>query len=242
MSKIEAFWENATADDVAGIVKTGKPIPARFRDEGSEDWQEYSLAGWKLRRLSDVRWIDSDGTTWNQCQVYREPSWHANKPDPGPGWRLLEKYPDEPKLATDEALQCDKTTWNRVRTDSGTQDPGVWYRRRIEPVEAKFSVGQTVRVVGPKATDTKQWSEEMNKHLGKESAVSNRENKRAGWFYELGCSATWAFREDYLEAVEPVEHCSGKPEANIELIAGDTFRHPSGLLFTITAKGFEVTQ
>jgi hypothetical protein len=134
MSEIEAFWQDATSEDVAGIVETGKPIPARFRDSGTDDWQEYPLAGWKLRG-SDVRWIDSDGTTWNHCQVYREPFWWTNKPDPGPGWRLLEKFPDEPKLATDEALQYNKTTWNRVRMDSGIQDPGVWYRRRVEAVE-----------------------------------------------------------------------------------------------------------
>jgi hypothetical protein len=79
----------------------------------------------------------------------------------------------------------------------------------------------------------------MNKHLGKESAVSNRENKHSGWFYQLGCSATWSFREDYLEAVEPD---LGKIESVPQFIAGSAFWHPNGLLFTITAKGFEVAQ
>ena len=82
--KIEAFWQDATADDVAGIIKTGELVPARFRDSGADNWEEYSLAGWKFRR-SGARWIDSDGVTWNYCQVYREPSWWTNKPDPGPG-------------------------------------------------------------------------------------------------------------------------------------------------------------
>jgi hypothetical protein len=131
--KIEQFWENATADDVAKIANTRKPIAARVRDEEPEDWREDLISGWRLSRfLPGAIWIDADGVHWKQCQVYREPSWYANKPDPGPGFRLLEKFPDEPKLATDEALQYDGTTWNRVRTGSGVQDPGVWYRRRIE--------------------------------------------------------------------------------------------------------------
>jgi hypothetical protein len=83
--KIEQFWENATADDVARIANTRKSIQARFRDEGSEDWREDLISGWKLsRHLPGAVWIDADGASWAQCQVYREPSWHANKPDPGP--------------------------------------------------------------------------------------------------------------------------------------------------------------
>jgi hypothetical protein len=136
MSKIEQFWVNATAEDVAGIVKTGKLVPARFRDSDTDDWQEYSvslkLAGWKLRR-SDVAWIDADGASWNHCQVYREPSWYANKPDPGPGYRLLGKFPDEPKLGTDEAWSG--ISWLPIAEDNGIQRDCVWYRRRIEPVE-----------------------------------------------------------------------------------------------------------
>jgi hypothetical protein len=139
--EIEAFWENATAEDVAKIANTRKPISARVRDEETEVWREDLISGWRLSRfLPGAIWIDADGVHWKQCQVYREPSWYTDKPDPGPGWRLLGKFPDEPKLGTDEALQYDKTTWNRVRTDSGIQDLGVWYRRRIEavgPVDSK---------------------------------------------------------------------------------------------------------
>ena len=133
MSKIEAFWQDATAEDVAGIVNTGKLASARFRDSGADDWEEYSLAGWKLRR-SGARWIDSDGVTWNFCQVYREPSWYANKPDPGPGWRLLGKFPNEPRLGTDEAWDCHLKEWHEP-CNNGIQQDRVWYRRRIEPME-----------------------------------------------------------------------------------------------------------
>jgi hypothetical protein len=126
--KIEAFWENATADDVAKIIKTGKPIPARVRDEEGDSWLDDSfLQGW-----INGNWA-ARGAYWTFCQVYREPSWYANKPDPGPGFRLLEKFPDEPKLGTDEAWRG--KSWRRVLRDDGKQEPSGWYRRRIEPVE-----------------------------------------------------------------------------------------------------------
>jgi hypothetical protein len=223
------------------------------------------LVGWKLsRHLPGAVWIDADGASWAQCQVYREPSWYTKRPDPGPGFRLLEKFPDEPKKIEDEWFYVAENRW--VSVWNGSDEPQsneTWYRRRIEPVEPKFSVGQTVRVVGPKGSDTKQWSEEMNKHLGMESAVSNRESKEAGWFYELGCSATWAFREDYLEAVElepkhyilrvgdtvetPSGHrieiiSRGETQRTYALTAGGKVTLPNGQTITITAKGFEVTQ
>ena len=138
MSKIEAFWGNATADDVAKIANTRKSIQARFRDEGKDGWEEGLLVGWKLsKHLPGARWIDAEGAMWDQCQVYREPSWHANKPDPGPGYRLLGKLPDEPKLATDEAWNPSEAKWQQVRNDDGIQEYRAWYRRRIEPVEAE---------------------------------------------------------------------------------------------------------
>jgi hypothetical protein len=129
--KIEAFWENATADDVARVM-AGETVEARFRDSNSVKWVENgcSLAGW----CAGV-WTSSSGLPWNHCQVYREPSWWTNKPDPGEGWRLLGKFPDEPKLGTDEAWQSIEHRWDLVRNDDGIQAGRTWYRRRIEPVE-----------------------------------------------------------------------------------------------------------
>jgi hypothetical protein len=133
--KIEAFWENATADDVAGIANTRKSIQARFRDEETEDWVDCLLAGWKLsRHLPGAVWIDADGASWAHCQVYREPSWHANKPDPGPGFRLLGKFPDELLAVGDEFFRDGE--WHPSCREIGDpQTHGLWYRRRIEPVE-----------------------------------------------------------------------------------------------------------
>jgi hypothetical protein len=131
--KIEAFWENATADDVARVMN-GETVEARFWDDNLQAWSTRKLSGWQTTGVRPL-WHSSDGFVWARCQVYREPSWHTNKPDPGPGWRLLGKFPDEPKLATDEAWDCHSKEWKQTFTTDGDQVKTVWYRRRIEPVE-----------------------------------------------------------------------------------------------------------
>jgi hypothetical protein len=127
--RIEAFWKDATADDVAETMKTGKPIPARVRNDDVDLWLDDAvLQGW-----INGNWA-ARGAYWTFCQVYREPTWFTSKPKPGPGWRLLGKFPDEPKLATDEGWFPGDATWCPVE-DNGIQLEGYWYRRRIEPVE-----------------------------------------------------------------------------------------------------------
>jgi hypothetical protein len=143
MSKIEQFWRDATADDAARVMK-GETIEARFRDSESVKWVENgcSLAGW----CAGV-WTSSSGLPWVFCQVYDPPQWWLDKPDPGPGWRLLGKFPDEPKLATDEGWFPGDATWCPVE-DNGIQLEGYWYRRRIEvepePRHYVLRVGDTV--------------------------------------------------------------------------------------------------
>ena len=235
--KIEAFWEDATAEGVAGIAKTGKPIAARVRDEDTEDWRNDLLAGWKLSRLDPgEKWIDADGVNWKQCQVYREPSWWTEKPDPGPEHRLLGKFPDEEPQLGDSVFCPGSEIWLDLEAPfEPGQRNALWYRRRIEAMEPKFAVGQTVRVVGPKGSDARHWSEKMNKHIGRTSPIKAREKKDDRWFYELGCSAIWSFDEDYIEPVEP------EPKHYV-LRVGDSANIPNGQTITITAKGFEVTQ
>ena len=131
MSKIEAFWKDATAKDVERVM-AGETVEARFRDNEKAKWFISQLAGWTAGM---IQWYSTDDDFWAQCQVYREPSWYTNKPDPGPGFRLLGKFPDEPKLATDEAWNPSEAKWQQVRNDDGIQEYRAWYRRRIEPVE-----------------------------------------------------------------------------------------------------------
>jgi hypothetical protein len=136
MSKVEAFWQPATSDDVAKIANSRKPISARVRDEETEAWREDLISGWKLSRsLPGAVWIDADGVHWKHCQVYREPSWYANKPDPGPEHRLLGKFPDEAVRGGDFIRGFDGN-WTELRNGCNPkQAEDLWYRRRIEPVE-----------------------------------------------------------------------------------------------------------
>ena len=126
--KIEAFWENATAKDVERVM-AGETVEARFRDLGTEPWTTpRALGGW-----SNQGWVS--GLTWNHCQVYREPSWYAEKPDPGQGFRLLEKFPDEDLKPGDEAfdLFCNgKWSESGNATEGDPQAKETWYRRRVE--------------------------------------------------------------------------------------------------------------
>jgi hypothetical protein len=151
MTKIEDFWENATADDVARVM-AGETVEARFRDSEAQPWGNcYTLTGWVNERRHQWRSAEAGGR-WNHCQVYREPSWHANKPNPGPGYRLLGKFPDEELKPGDQAWDLwDDKQWSESENanSGGHQVFGVWYRRRIEPVEPEpkhyvLRVGDTV--------------------------------------------------------------------------------------------------
>ncbi len=263
---IEAFWVNATADDVARMMK-GETVEARFRDHLQEDWSKtvWLLAGYDS--TEENSWIDNTGCPWRYCQVYREPSWYANKPDPGPGYRLLEKFPDEEPKSEDDWFNPESKIWlPSIRACRGEQqDEDIWYRRRVEPVEPKFSVGQTVKVIGPKCDNSvfRHWSIDMEKHVGKTSTIKVREKKDADWFYEISDSVVWSFREDYLEPVEPEpkhyvlrvgDSCEtpcgnrtvvtpqGSTQRFLNVKAGDTIKTIHGHTITIAEKGFEVTQ
>jgi hypothetical protein len=132
MSKVEKFWENATADDFARVME-GETVEARFWDDNLQGWATRTLSGWQTTGVRPL-WHSSDGFVWTRCQVYREPSWYTNKPDPGLGCRLLGKFPDEPLAVGDEFFKGGE--WHPSCLEIGDpQSHGLWYRRRIEPVE-----------------------------------------------------------------------------------------------------------
>ncbi len=62
--KIEQFWRDATADDVARVMK-GETVEARFRDEESEGWRDGEFLGGYRRyhklppRLFDLMELDA---------------------------------------------------------------------------------------------------------------------------------------------------------------------------------------
>jgi hypothetical protein len=132
--KIEAFWVDATSDDVARVMK-GETVEARFRDDDKAKWFISNLAGWTAGM---IQWYSTDDDFWTQCQVYREPSYWTNKPDPGPGFRLLNKFPDEELKPGDDAWDVwNDKQWRMSDSANGRLPQGkdIWYRRRIEPVE-----------------------------------------------------------------------------------------------------------
>jgi hypothetical protein len=138
MSKIEAFWENATAKDVERVM-AGEGVEARFWDDEHRGKVLGLLVGWSR---SEPCWCcehckQTGGRSYfENCQVYREPSWWTKKPDPGPEHRLLGKLPDEEPQLGDSVFCTDSKRWLELEAgfDPG-QLPTHWYRRRIEPVK-----------------------------------------------------------------------------------------------------------
>jgi hypothetical protein len=137
---IEKFWRDATAKDVARVMK-GVNFYARFRDRYADGWAEYYLSG-----VNGKKWI-AGNFRWDLCQVYDPPQWYLDKPDPGEGYRLLGKEPDEPVQGGD--FIRGSGGWIELANGCNpAQVEGIWYRRRIEPKpEPKhyvLQVGDTV--------------------------------------------------------------------------------------------------
>jgi len=129
--KIEAFWRDATAEDIARVMK-GENVEARFRDSALRDWKFGHLNGW-----ADGEFRCDLAMSWKQCQVYEPKQWWLDKPDPGEGYRLLEKFPLEAKLGTDDYWSILVNEWRSVGSGDNEQHKCVWYRRRIEPVKVE---------------------------------------------------------------------------------------------------------
>jgi hypothetical protein len=131
--KIEEFWRDATAEDVAKVMR-GEKVEARFRDYDHADWTEFDLLGGFATSINyPVSWFDVGGVRWFLCQVYDPPQWYTDKPDPGEGYRLLEKFPAEDLQPGDEWFEPApfETGWKVSHNER--QATFLWYRRRIEP-------------------------------------------------------------------------------------------------------------
>ena len=127
MSYIEKFWRPATAADIARVIAGERAITARFRNAEDDLWQDYYLSG-----VNGKRWLGGH-FGWTHCQVYDPPQWFLDKPEPGEGYRLLGKFPDEPVQGGDFAFDR-FTGWIELRGGCNpAQGQGAWYRRRIDP-------------------------------------------------------------------------------------------------------------
>ena len=131
MTYIEKFWRDATAADVARAL-AGEVVEARFRDSEIHVWTSVRrLIGARAVDVPEIalRWLDC-ASGWRYCQAYAPPQWFVDKPEPGEGYRLLGKEPDEAKHRDDEIFR--EGRWDSVGFDDGKQREGFWYRRRIE--------------------------------------------------------------------------------------------------------------
>ena len=131
------------------------------------------------------------------------------KPDPGENYRLLEKSPVEALKPGDEFFVRGTNFWYRSDNAEmgGVQETCAWYRRKIEPVNPKFAVGQRVRVVRPKQKPSQNGGSDIDEFFGYADIVASvRENGEKLISYVLEGIDERAFPEDYLEpVVEPVE-------------------------------------
>ena len=223
--KIEEFYRDATADDVARVMK-GETVEARFRDDDREDWREGEfLGGFHRGNCEEFEWKDRDGVPWQQCQVYDPPEWYINKPDPGEGWRLLEKFPPEPKLGTDEAWQSIAKKWFTVINDNGVQQTDCWYRRRIAN--------------NPTSSDSSRSRD--NIPTGWRVLGKDEERLASDAYWSLGCKEWLLIGDDRVKCANELDKWYAIRQVGcLDLIEGFSYTLPSGKMVWVTAKGFEV--
>ena len=144
---IEQFWRSATDKDVARVM-AGEVVEARFQDENKYSWFYSNLSGWSHYTY---HWQDEASCFWRYCQVYAPDQWFLDKPEPGEGYRLLGKFPDEPVQGGDFAYNG--SGWIELRDGCNpTQYERIWYRRRIEPPKSEpqhytLAIGDTVETL-----------------------------------------------------------------------------------------------
>jgi hypothetical protein len=225
--KIEQFWRDADGADVMRVMD-GQTVEARFRDFDSEEWGEKILLGYLGCGPLGCNWIDMGGVGWKHCQVYDPPEWYINKPDPGEGWRLLGKFPDEDKLGTDEAWDVKIREWRVTSIDDGIQCEDVWYRRRIAN--------------NPTSSDSSRSRHKIPsgwRLLGKDE-----ERLASDAYWSQGCNEWLLIGDDRVEYANELDkwHAIRRVTSTKELTLTEGFIYalPSGDHIRITAKGFEV--
>jgi hypothetical protein len=191
----------------------GETVEARFRVDEEDGWHICVLRGWRTASVASRSWLDGDLDPWTFCQVYAPPQWFLDKPEPGEGYRLLGKFPDEALQPGDEAFGIDGRWSTSYQVKSfGVQVEEVWYRRRIEQPkpEPKFAVGQRVRIIGGVCSQ----------HVGLTATITDAANNDLAWSYFVKGGVGGWFREDCLEpVVEP------EPKHYV-LEVGDTAKTP----------------
>jgi hypothetical protein len=225
--KIEQFWRDATADDVASVVK-GHKLEMRYRESGDDKWstEKLFLAGYDASDTDGYHWLSNKGDMLSECQVYDPPEILKNKPDPGEGYRLLEKFPAEELQPGDEWFEPApfETGWKVSHNEK--QANTLWYRRRIANT--------------PTSSDSCRSRDNIPsgwRLLGKDE-----ERLASDLYWSQGCKE-WLLIGDHR-----VEYANGKTGkwhairrlGSFDLVMGFNYTLPSGKVIRITEKGFEV--
>jgi hypothetical protein len=227
--KIEQFWRDATADDVARVMR-GETVEARVRDDDNDDWRygEY-LGGVHRGNCEEFKWTDRDGVPWKHCQVYDPQEWFLNKPDPGEGYRLLEKFPHEELETGDEAFG---NNWDRKWGKSDyaergltTQCETLWYRRRIANPPTSLESCRSREDI------PSGW-----RLLGKEE-----ERLASDAYWSQGAKDWIVIGDDRVKYANEFSRWHAiRQVGSFDLVAGFNYTLPSGKVVQVTAKGFEV--
>ena len=244
--KIEQFWRDATADDVARVMR-GETVEARFSDGESEDLGYGFLSGWvKWDNSDDIVWASSIGDYFTFCQVYDPPEWYINKPDPGEGFRLLEKFPPEEPQEGDQVKhyeEPDKAWVTLVRGFDPGQRDWVWYRRRIETNSPTSSDSSTAE-----NTSEAPYGSRSRNTIPRGWRLLGKDEER------LASDAHWSqsCKEWLLIGDDRVKYANELPRwrtirqttnmTELSLIEGFGYVLPGGGRIRVTAKGFEVLQ
>jgi hypothetical protein len=239
--KIEQFYRDATADDVVRVMK-GETVEARFRNEDSQEWQDEPFTGWtKTDHTDDSVWSGSLGISYRFCQVYDPPEILKNKPDPGKGYRLLEKFPPEDLQEGDEAWgNYQDNEWGKsdyAERGCRYQSEKLWYRRRIAN--------------NPEIPDSSNSSETPNSSRSRNTIPSGwrvlgkDEERLASDAYWPLSAKDWIVIGDDRVAIAnelPRWHAIRRVTSTKELTLteGYIYALPSGDHIRITAQGFEV--
>jgi len=223
--KIEEFWRDADGADVMRVMD-GQRVEARFRDGQNTSWYLRKLSGWNTGAF---RCDQSEG--WKHCQVYDPPEWCINKPDPGEGWRLLEKFPPESLQAGDDWYCFGDKAWHmsfNVLTNCSTQTGDVWYRRRI-------ANNPTILASSRSRDDIPSgW-----RLLGKDE-----ERLASDAYWSKGCNEWLLIGDDRVAIANELNKWHAIRQVvfydHLALQVNGVYGTPGGQTIRITAKGFEV--
>jgi hypothetical protein len=225
--KIEQFWRDATAEDVARAMK-GEKVEARFWDDEHRGKAVGSLVGWG--RGEPCWYCEQTGgrAYFENCQVYEPQQWWLDKPDPGKGWRLLGKFPAEGLQPGDEWFEPDPLEKGWKVSHNERQANFLFYRRRIEPntpekldsspCASNIPKGWTALLLDePRLASDAYWSQDAE-----------------AWII-IGDGWVEAANREKWPAIRQVENWRC-----MQLMEGCFYRLPNGQGIKVTKKGFEL--